>query len=185
MSPDRLYDFSGWDLPKFLRYLNGLNLSVVEWSTSPIVYIDTQDFGARVSDFVQQNTAYRLLIPAHRGMLLSNKACGLESVKRAMYVARSLLALHVLLVGKRMPRDFTWGELMTEAALPEAERGILDRLHALKVASKEKSAELPDDIKAYLSAEMDRYRNMELPSVRGVEVTAEEKALLVGLWNDY
>src|SRR5689334_12634556 len=31
ISEDRLYDFSGWDLPKFLRHLCTLNASVVEW----------------------------------------------------------------------------------------------------------------------------------------------------------
>lgn len=181
MSADRLYDFSGWDLPKFLRYLVGMNLTVVEWSTSPVVYID-EGVHEAVAAYVRGNTAFRLLVPAHRGMLLSEKACGLENVKRAMYAARSLLALRVLHVRGEMPRDFTWQTLIARAGLTDDERSFFERLHGLKVSSAEKSSAVPADIKGYLEEEREKYRQKELPSARGLVITAEEKSALDAIW---
>jgi predicted nucleotidyltransferase len=184
MSQDRLYDFSGWDLSKFLRHLVALNLSVSEWSTSPVVYLD-EGLGNDVAEYVRRNSAYRLLVPSHRGMLLSQKACGLENVKRAMYAARSILALRVLLDKERMPRDFTWQVLMEESDLPAPERALLERLHALKVSTHEKSGDLPEDIREYLQGKREEYRNMELVSVRGVNPKPKEKASLDAIWERF
>jgi RNA repair pathway DNA polymerase beta family len=111
MSEDRLYDFSGWELPKLLHYLLGLNLSVVEWCTSPIVYLD-EGVLEQLSAFVRNNSAFKLLVPSYRGLMLSHKASGLENVKGAMYVARSYLALKSLSVQNTMPTDFTWPVLL-------------------------------------------------------------------------
>ena len=184
MTDDRLYDFSGWDLPKFLRHLRTVNLTVVEWITSPIVYID-EGLRETVASFVRDNTAFRLLIPAHRGMLLSQKASGIENVKRAMYTARSLLALRVLQSNDRMPRDFTWNELIETAALDPEEREMFDTLHSLKVQSVEKSTTLPDDIRTFLEAERQKYRDLDIPSVRGLAITAGEKGVLDHLWRTF
>jgi predicted nucleotidyltransferase len=162
----------------------GLNLSVVEWSTSPVVYID-EGLRDQVATYVRNNTAYRLLIPSHRGMLLSDKACGLENVKRAMYAARSILALKVLHGEGKMPRDFTWQELIENSSLPESERALLDRLHSLKVNSQEKAGNVPEDIRTYLHDSREAYRNMELQSMRGVIITAAEKAVLDAVWEKF
>lgn len=178
-------DFCGWDLPKFLQHLLALNVSVVEWCTSPIVYIDRDGFGAQVANFVRETKGYKALIPQHYGMLLSSKACGTETVKRAMYVARSILALHVLWDRKKMPRSFTWAELIAQSDLPESDVMLLEKLRNLKVTGKG-SAPVPEDINAYLCQKRSGYRTdavkQEMVSLRKECVPYAERKVLDALW---
>ena len=96
---DRQFDYTGWDLPKYLRHIAAHSMSVVEMTCSPLVLVNAAIDG-NPGNFKETMTAHlegylnpACLHNAFRGMLLSKKCCGLETVKRALYSARLLLQL--------------------------------------------------------------------------------------------
>lgn len=162
ISADRLYDYSGWDLPKFMRHLAAMNTSIIEWCRSEIIYVnctirDRETFQSRVRDYVTRFTQPEHLLRPYRGMLLSTKCCSLENVKRAMYTARILLVLDLVERGIK-PAAFTWRYLLDQASWSEDEKAILVQLHAKKIISAEKNEGLPVEARKLLEGKVEPVR---------------------------
>lgn len=128
-SDDQKYDVTGWDLPKFLRHALTMNVSIVEWCKSPIVYANNWNTEGhrlknQVVEYVDKFADPTELLPAYKGMLLSKKATGTENIKRACNLARLLMVTDVLQSGP-LPASFSWDYLLEGARWSDKEKKLL------------------------------------------------------------
>lgn len=193
ISEDRLYDFSGWDLPKFMRHLSGMNTSVVEWCLSPIVYTNAKShaeepsFQEYVMEYLRDFTSVKQLWKPYQGMLFSRKCCSLENVKRAMYSARLLLVLDIL-DREIAPTAFTWNYLLSEASWAEPDKALLRQLRERKMANVEKYEEVPTEIKTLLECKMEalRYQSQTVAEVDEKQEREQAKQVkLLKIWKAF
>ena len=196
MSEGRMYDYCGWDLPKFMRHLENMNTSVVEWCHSPIVYINARatvdlmvqkSFQEYVKQYLNDFTRATDLLKPYMGMLMSKKCCSLENVKRAMYSARILLVLD--LVGRNIvPAAFTWNYLIAETSWTAEQKRILKDLRQSKMDCAEKYAEMSVKARILLENKKDAAQQVKMKNVNesSLKESGEVKnARLAHIWETF
>lgn len=152
-SDDKILDFSGWDLSKYLRMLSSLNISLIECCASPIVYRDNQPSTLEMSrEFIKKNATPALIMPSFMGMMLSKKASVVETVKSAMYLARLSMIVHMLHDRKIIPKMFDWFYLVENVDLDESIKKQMMTLHGLKTGGN-KNLPPPEELKEFLQQE--------------------------------
>ena len=188
ISADRLYDYSGWDLPKFMRHLATMNTSIIEWCLSDIVYMNSilsngLTFQSHVLDYVARFAQAKDLLRPYRGMLLSTKCCSLENVKRAMYTARILLVLD-LLDREITPAAFTWSHLLEQASWSEDEKAILSQLRAKKLVSAEKNEGVTGEAWKLLEGKVEVVRRQvkDAPGGKPPDLNTDKESVLLKIW---
>ena len=133
-----LLDINGWDIDKTLRLLHRSNPTLMEWFSSPIIYIDhgiRESFSPLMSKyFSSKKGLYHYL-----SMAKSNYREYLKSemvrAKKYFYVLRPVLACKWILE-KGTPPPMLFSELM-EAQLDPALKPAIDRLLELKMSHPE------------------------------------------------
>lgn len=78
-SDDRIYDWQGWDIVKSLKLVRAMNPSIVEWTFSPIVYLDNPDFAHQFRTLIQQQNRVSPLLYHYRSMAKSNYKAHIEN----------------------------------------------------------------------------------------------------------
>lgn len=135
---DDVFDISGWDISKALSLLYKSNLTLFEWSSSPIVYKTTEAWKtvAAMIDkyFIAKSGLHHYLSTAKSNY---HEYLKKESVrlKKYFYVLRPLLACQwILSEGTPPPMRFT--ELM-EKYLDKAVKPDVDKLLDIKIHTPE------------------------------------------------
>ncbi len=92
-----LLDISGWDLRKALQLLRKSNPPLLEWLSSPIIYIESGDIAQKLRDAVDEfyspiSSHYHYLSMAKRNIREHLKD-DLVRIKKYFYILRPLLAI--------------------------------------------------------------------------------------------
>lgn len=93
---NEVYDVSGWDLRKALGLLRNGNATLVEWLSSPVIYMADQQFLADIRDAAQQvhrpeRSFYHYLHMARKNYREHLKG-EIVRLKKYLYVLRPLMA---------------------------------------------------------------------------------------------
>ncbi len=104
---DGLLDVNGWDIRKALRLLAKSNATVGEWSQSPIVYYELPGIRAELLELCRRFFNPVTLLNHYRGIAHNSYRAAREgeaiSVKKLLYVVRSLLAGRWVAVRNEVP----------------------------------------------------------------------------------
>ncbi len=184
---DRKYDYAGWDLPKYLRHIAAQNTSVIEITKSTIILIDRYGLKKEMCEHILQFTRPDHLKHAYRGMLLSRKCCGVDTVKRTLHTARLLLHLSILDGQDRISQSCTFLDLINEANWGQDEKTLLYRLYERKVAHNEGLSAPDDDVAKMIVDKMSEHRLVADSSCKETTTTpaatiAEQRTGLCSIW---
>lgn len=146
---DDLLDFSGWDIRKALKLFRKSNPSLLEWMTSPIVYMDDEIFNKELQKnlgdfFSPKSLMYHYLNMAntnYRGYLKGDKV----KTKKYFYVLRPLLACMWICKYRTQP-PIVFDDLLNEFELDANLKVEIDKLLERKRAGKEYDLEDRIDI---------------------------------------
>lgn len=130
---DALLDINGWDLQKALRLLHRSNPTLLEWLSSPVVYLETE-FAKQLRQaaaryFSQKKSLYHYISMAE-GNYREYLKGDLVRAKKYFYVLRPVLACRWILERNSAP-PMLFSEL-AKAQLPKELCGEVERLLELK-----------------------------------------------------
>ncbi len=130
-------DLSGWDIRKALRLLRKSNPPLVEWLNSPIIYVDSLGFAAKLRSVLPNYYAPAVCIYHYLHMARGNFREYLRGdvvwVKKYFYVLRPLLAIKWIEAGRGVvPMEF---DVLVETMVenPDTKQhinGLLERKRA-------------------------------------------------------
>ena len=135
---DDLLDINGWDLKKALQLLHKSNPTIFEWCSSPIVYMEREEF-AWIKELLPQYFSAKKGLFHYWHMASSNYREYLKGdmvrVKKYFYVLRPILAAKWILDRKQAP-PMLFDELV-EAQLEDALKPELQKLLEMKKTMSE------------------------------------------------
>jgi len=164
---DNELDISGWDLRKALRLLRKSNPPLLEWLSSPTVYLEEEELITKFRSLVPLSYSPTACMYHYMQMARNNFREYLRgdevSVKKYFYVLRPLLAIK-------------WIEERTDVVLMEFGVMIEALLHDLELKSeisklierKRQGEELSREpkipvISEFIEAEMNRLKDLSIP----------------------
>lgn len=105
-------DLSGWDLRKALRLFAKSNPPLLEWLSSPVVYVDADGFAERLRSLIPLYHREAAMVYHYRHMAEGNFRDYLRGetvwLKKYLYVLRPLLALRWVEQGRgAVPMEFS------------------------------------------------------------------------------
>lgn len=135
---DDALDINGWDIQKALRLLHGSNPTLFEWSSSPIVYKTTEEWG-RISQiineyFVRRSGLYHYLSTAKRNYRECLKGETVR-IKKYFYVLRPILACKWI-ISEQTPPPMLFSELADRYLDSEIKHEV-DKLLEIKMNTPE------------------------------------------------
>lgn len=135
---DEVLDINGWDLEKALRQFAKGNVTLFEWSGSPIVYRTTDDW-SRIQEISKQYFSERAAVYHYYGMTNNTlQECPLgETVcyKKYFYALRPLLAAQYIEKYHEAP-PVLFSDLLKQD-IPTELRGAIDELLEIKKKTME------------------------------------------------
>ena len=136
-----LIDLSGWDADKALKLLLKSNPALYEWLVSPIVYIESGGFAARVRQLYEKYADRQAIAHHYRniaGGQWRREIVGKSEVKQKkyFYVIRPLLSLQWVREN-RMPPPMTIDGLLEHVEVSATVRRSIEELIAVKRATPE------------------------------------------------
>lgn len=138
---DDVLDINGWDIQKALRLLHKSNMTLFEWSGSPIVYKTSSEW-QRVKNVMGANFSVKQGIYHYLNMAARNYKEFLEGdevkLKKYFYALRPILACRWI-IDKQTPPPVLFEEL-AESELEEDIRPVVKRLTELKKQTSELGA---------------------------------------------
>lgn len=101
------WDINGWDVKKSLVLLRKSNPTLLEWLSSPIVYMENENFSSSMRMLADQGfndaaTAFHYLNMA-KNNVRKDLDKGRTSGKKYLYVIRALLSVRYVFLHKSMP----------------------------------------------------------------------------------
>lgn len=138
---DEVYDVSGWDLKKSLLLLKKSNGPLLEWISSPIVYMENTEFINEFRDlakkfFKVKPSMYHYLNLANRfyeDVLEKEKT----KIKSYFYIIRPLFACKYIMENGNIP-PMEFEKIRNNIEVPEKINNIIDRLLEQKKKVNEK-----------------------------------------------
>lgn len=160
-------DISGWDLRKALRLLRKSNPPLLEWLSSPIVYLQDDDLINKFRSLVPTSYSPTACMYHYLHMARGNYRDYLKgdevAVKKYFYVLRPLLAIKWIEEREDVvPMEFG---IMVDSLLTDSKlRGEIQSL----IERKKQGEELKREPKApvishFIETEMDRLKNLSIP----------------------
>ena len=135
---DDILDINGWDLKKTLQLLHKSNPTVFEWCTSPIIYLQREEF-LDIKALLPQYFSVKKSLFHYWHMAETNYREYLKGsevrVKKYFYVLRPLLAAKWILDKNAIP-PMLFNELV-EAELDDSLKPELERLLQMKKSMPE------------------------------------------------
>ncbi len=174
------FDYAGWDLPKYLRHISAHSMSVVEMTMSPLVLVDVdldnsdgdaqETFQKIMIAHLKQFLDYRCVQHAVRGMLLSKKCCGVDTVKRALHTVRLLLHLSIMKSHHISITSCTFLDLLHQTCWTDSEKALIQGLYDAKVNDLAGGSPPPStDVVTLIKAKMDAERSVADASVNSAD----------------
>lgn len=153
-------DCSGWDLRKAMHLFMRSNGALLEWLKSPIRYIESGPFAARMRGLETQAVNLRALCYHYSHMARGNARGYLVRdrvrLKKYLYALRPLLAIRYIEARQRPPPiEF---RRLVEAAAPAAIHPAIEQLLTLKRSSSELGVGPPViELNEFIAAELERH----------------------------
>jgi predicted nucleotidyltransferase len=162
-----IYDVSGWDLRKALGLLRNGNATLVEWLSSPVVYMADQAFLTSVRAAAQE--VYRPERAFHHYLHMARKNYRehlrgeLVRLKKYLYVLRPLLAC-LWIEQQRGPVPMRFQDLVDALVTENALKAAIDELLAIKrrALESEHGAAMPV-INQFLEFHLERLGHTQAP----------------------
>lgn len=149
---DETLDISGWDLQKALRLLHNSNPTLFEWSNSPIVYKETDEWAevrSIINDyFLDKAGLYHYLNTANSNYRAYLKGDQVR-LKNYFYVLRPLLACKWILENK-CPPPMLFSALMDAMLEAELKPALQDLISKKMSTSELGQGNRIDSINAYI-----------------------------------
>lgn len=175
---DETLDINGWDIKKALQLLHKSNPTVFEWCTSPIVYMEREEF-SWLKELLPQYFSVKKSLFHYWHMAETNYREYLKGeevrVKKYFYVLRPLMAAKWIL-DKKCASPMLFDDLV-EAELEDELRSELTRLLELKKT-------LPEMGMAPRIQIMNDYIERVMPEIKTIAETIEDNKLEWSAIND-
>jgi len=143
MSPDKLYDYHGWDLLKALHLLKKCNPSLLEWLQSPISYAGSAPFVSELAALAGSTWSPVPAFHHYRSMALTNFREYLQGetvrTKKYLYVLRPILAARYIVDHLKQP-PLNFDELIAASdwVSPQVKTAISNLLEIKRSSSEVK-----------------------------------------------
>jgi len=136
---DGCLDIAGWDVRKSLRLFRGMNPSLIEWLTAPLIYREFGSFADKARDLARRHYSKKAGASHYLSMAEDNFKTFIQdrqrvNLKKYLYVLRPLVNILWLTVKDDLiPMSFaeTLAEVSMSAEAQQAIRDLLDRKMAM------------------------------------------------------
>lgn len=138
---DEIYDVSGWDLKKSLLLLRKSNPPILEWISSPIVYMENQGFIKKFRNLA--NKCFKVKPSMYHYINLAKRfyvdVLGKDKtkIKSYFYIIRPVFACKYIMENNTIP-PMELEKIRNNISVPEKINIILDRLLEQKKKVNEK-----------------------------------------------
>tara|TARA_Y100000034_G_scaffold136870_1_gene216548 strand:+ start:1690 stop:2442 length:753 start_codon:yes stop_codon:yes gene_type:complete len=155
MSPDRQYDFAGWDVKKALALAYKSNASILEWLRSPIIYYSNDKFTKSLEEIMKTFNAKAYMFH-HYGLAKQGYSHNKSNYKQYIYTLRSLLTIdYMLRYNHKLPPINFWELVKVSDISPRILMEITDLITIRRNSpEKAKAVELPI-LNEYIEDELD------------------------------
>lgn len=157
-TPAGVLDISGWDLEKALGLLEHGNASLIEWLSSPLIYIERGGLARQMREIAQRKASFYRLWHHYSGMFrTAAKQYEHEpGIKRWFYVVRPLFMM-LWIERKRMPPPMRFDAVMDGAGVDESmKRSIAAIIENKRQGREEDLFQPPQEVGEFLEAAGDR-----------------------------
>lgn len=177
-------DISGWDLPKALALFRKSNPPLLEWLSSPIVYLDQYELADRLSELMVTYYSPKRCMLHYLHMARGNFREYLKGnvvrIKKYFYVLRPVLACMWIEKYNTMPPT-EFSEVFMDAGLSPSLMAEIDRLLVRKMNGDEMDMEPKiEAINDFLEQLIEHYSLY----VGGMEMTEVDEVVLDGLFRE-
>jgi predicted nucleotidyltransferase len=163
-------DISGWDLRKALKLLRKSNPPLLEWLSSPIVYLDVPAITARlreaITEFLSPAASFHHYLNMARNNYREHMKGDLIRVKKYFYILRPLLAIRWIEKGLG-PVPMEFAKLVEQSVTsPELKTAITDLIERKKSGQElDQQPKIPV-ISDYIQTEITTLQNTAPPKER-------------------
>ncbi len=160
-------DINGWDIKKTLILFYRSNPALLEWISSPIIYLDRFGFRKNLWNLIPEYFSYTACFYYYMHMAQKNykefRKNKNQNIKEVFYVLRPVLACRWLTVEKKVvPMAFE--ELLKLSAIENKLKKEIEVLIQIKKGFSEKdSYHIPEGINVFLQDEIDRFEDVDIP----------------------
>ena len=137
---DDILDINGWDIKKVLLHIKKSNGSILEWFSSPIVYMEKGNFKSIVNEaipeyFMKAHTMYHYF---HLGFKKFNESLSEDKIKikTLFYILRPIFCLIWIEKNNSMP-PMEFIKLVNDSNISSEIKSILDELILAKARVNE------------------------------------------------
>lgn len=162
---DGLFDLSLWDLPKSLALLKNSNAALIEWFSSPIVYMVNEEFKSRFLDLVDLVSQPKPMIFHYLSIAEGNYRDYIKGkrdikLKKYFYVLRAIFAARVVIETQSRP-PIEFDELRAQVTLPKDIEALILEFLVQKAITNEKLLHKPSPF-------LNNYIEGELQEIQGI-----------------
>ena len=155
---ENLLDFSAWELRKTLRLIRTSNVSPMEWSNSPITYLDKDGFQAKLQALTKANFIPKAAVSHYLGLCKKTWKVHLQesrvNLKKYFYALRPLLcAMWILKYETTPPLVFKNLFILLEDQ-PEVLAAIEQLLKQKETANESEMIRAVPVLQAFIRAEL-------------------------------
>ena len=160
-------DISGWDLRKALKLLRKSNPPLLEWLSSPIVYVETPDLASKlrqaITEFYSPAASFHHYLNMARNNYREHMKGDLIRIKKYFYILRPLLAIRW--IEKDLgPVPMEFEKLVDKSVTsPELRSAIFDLLERKKSGQELDHQPKIPVISDYIQSEITSLRNSAPP----------------------
>ena len=154
-------DINGWDIVKALNLFRSSNPPLLEWLKSPIIYLESGDFAAKLRTLAQSHFSPRRMTYHYLSMTRNNHKDYIAdksevSLKKYLYAMRPLVCIRWMEQRGAPPPTSVW-ETLAGIELDREVRAQLSDLMERKQRVGELGAAAPDAIlNRFIDAEIER-----------------------------
>ena len=156
---DDMLDISGWDLQKALRLLNNSNMTLHEWSRSPIVYRTSEEWdvvSAVISRYFTQKAGAHYYLNKAKKDVRENLRGKTVRLKKYLYALQHILSCKWILEHNSFPPIFL--SELTDVLDDDVKPYILDLLNKKRECPELGSGPRIDGLNDFLNNSIIQYR---------------------------
>ncbi len=168
----KLLDINGWDVRKTFALIRKSNATPFEWSQSPMVYLERDDFSKTVLGLCRKYFRPYHAVNHYRGIAKNSynidPSNGTIKLKKLFYVLRPLLAAKWILDKKTVP-PMDLPNLMTEIADEKIVNRIKELLVFKRTANEDYVHTLEPLLKDYIANLLELVESAKLENPKEME----------------
>lgn len=162
-----VFDIQGWDMKKALNLFAKSNASMYELLHSPLRYIENGSFAIELMEAAPSTLSLRRLGHHYRSMSKKNRELylkqeGIKRLKTMLHSIRGVLVVRYMEEFRSLP-PVAFSELQQGIFLEETISSSIAALFSCKLERKQPQADLEQVIDHFVSTELQRFEQLELP----------------------